>query len=370
MIEWGTVGANFESQHTANDSRTKDNTSRERPVRRLQCKSYSAPSPKLSLFDRDYLLRGQVISFRDSLISRLILVYSIALILLAAPLLTSCPPRNAPELGSESDPIKMVFVPSTEAEKLVETVKPLDRLLFEKTGLYFRSVVLPHYIGAVESLGAGDSQVAWIPPLAYLLANSKYGAIVALKAVRKGSANYFGQILVRADSDIKNISDLKGRTFAFVDPTSTSGHLYPRTLLLEAGIDPDKDLKRAVFAGSHDAVVAAVYNGQVDAGATYVDTRERVKRNIPDVFEKTRVIATTDPIPGDAVVFSKELTPEMKERIAKALREIVKEPAGRKVLWDIYEIEDLVPASDQNYDVVRKMTSILGLDLEKEVARK
>ena len=309
----------------------------------------------------------------------------IVFISLAISALSACPKRGS-DTGSEGglspinpviltppepDKIKMAFVPSTEAEKIVDSTKELDKLLSDRLGIPVESVVLPHYVAAVEALGTGDCLVGWLPPLAYIYAHDRHDARMALKAVRKGSANYFGQIIVRAESPYKTLADIRGAKFAFVDPNSTSGYLYPRAMLKQAGIDPDKDLGGSIMAGAHDAVVIAVLQGSVDAGACYVDAREKVLSINSKVMEETRVIAKTDAIPGDSVVLAGEryLTDEWAKKITDALIAVAHSPEGKATIMEIYDIEDLLPATDADYDPVRKMATSLGLDVEKELGK-
>ncbi|MEP0814232.1 MAG: phosphate/phosphite/phosphonate ABC transporter substrate-binding protein [bacterium] len=267
--------------------------------------------------------------------------------------------------------IKMAFVPSNEADTIIEGTKKLDSLLSAKLGIPVESIVLPHYVAAVEALGTGDCLVGWLPPLAYIYANQRHQARVALKAVRKGTPYYYGQLIVRSDSPIQTLADCRGKRFAWVDPTSTSGYLYPRAMLKAAGIDPDKDLGDSVATGSHDSVVISVLQGSVDVGACYVDARERAKEINPKVMEETRVIAKTDPIPGDAVVLSGPtyLSDEWAKKLTGALVEVMHSGEGKKIIFDIYEIEDLLPASDSDYDVVRKMAAELDLDVEAQLGK-
>ncbi len=313
-------------------------------------------------------------------------ILALATVLFSTLFLTGCPSRTDNEDNSSSasaggqpniaaidapDPIeiKMAFVPSTEAEKIVESTIELDKLISSNLGIPVKSVVLPHYVAAVESLGTGDCLVAWIPPLAYIYASDRHNARVALKAVRKGTPFYKGQIIVRTDSDIKTVADLKGKKMAFVDPNSTSGNLYPRALLLAAGIDPDVDLGTSIFSGAHDTVVISVLQGSVDAGACYVDARTRVTDLYPKVMEETRVIVETEPIPGDAVVLAgpKYLSDAWAKRITDALVDVLQSEEGKKIIYDIYEIEDLLPATDADYEPVRKMASGLGLNIEAQL---
>src|SRR5262249_41228959 len=143
---------------------------------------------------------------------------------------------------------------------------------------------------------------------------------------------YRAQIITRVDSGIKTLDDLRGKRFAFVDPVSSSGYLYPASVLQEK-VDfnpknPRGFFSEVVFAGGHDKVVIAVYNKQVDGGATFgnsnpnappTDARTAVRRTIPDVMEKVVLIAETDPIPNDTVSVRKGLPPEMVQRIRTGL---------------------------------------------------
>ncbi len=265
----------------------------------------------------------------------------------------------APEL------VKIAFVPSTEAEKIVEETVEFDKLLSAELGIPVKSVVLPHYVAAVEALGTGDCLVGWIPPLAYVYANERHGARPALIAVRKGQPFYQGQIVVRADSDIVTLDDLRGKRFAFVDPNSTSGNLYPRALLKSAGIDPDSHFKAVIYSGGHDTALIAVLQGSVDACACFVDVRERVKDVYPNVMLDTRVLAVTEKIPGDPVVLAGEkyLSNDWAKKITDALLAVMHSDAGKKVIFEIYEIDDLIPASSRDFEVVRKMAEELDMDV-------
>jgi len=275
--------------------------------------------------------------------------------------------RAGPELGSAQQPLVMAFVPSTEAEKIVEGAQPLMALLERETGYHFKDYVATSYITVVEALGKGHVHAAWLPTFAYVLAHQRHNAQVALKVVRDGKDTYFGLIITRTDSGVKALEDLKGRTFAFVDANSASGHLYPRALLLRHGIDPEQDLKRYLFAGGHDSVVLAVFKGSVDAGAIYDDAREKFAQTMPQVLAETTVLATTDPIPSDTVTLAGDLPPELARRLTEALLKLVKTEEGRQAMYDIYQVEDLVPAKDSDYDPVREMARVLDLDLERQL---
>jgi phosphonate transport system substrate-binding protein len=117
-----------------------------------------------------------------------------------------------------------------------------------------------------------------------------------------------------------------------------------------------------------------VYQKQVDAGATYYspkdetgqlrDARERVVTQYPDVFEKIKIIALTDPIPNDPVIFRRELPEEMKTKIVDALLKFVATPSGQEALHRIYNVKQLIPTTDKDYDVLRKILDDINFKIE------
>lgn len=267
------------------------------------------------------------------------------------------------ELGTPENPIRMMFVPSGDAQVILEGGQEIAQKLKQATGLHFSTSVATSYAAVIEAMGAGKVDIGWLATFSYVLAREKYDVDLLLIVVRFGKPFYRGQIMVRADSGIKTLADLKGKTFAYVDPASTSGHLYPKALLLSHGYDPDKFFAQTVFAGSHNAVVLSLLKGEVDAGAAYEGSRAAVAKSFPDVYKKVRVIAYTQDIPNDTVTARKGLPLEIKNKIKDGLKYISKTPEGGKVLKRVYGISGLVDL-DGFFDPVRDASRILGLNLE------
>ncbi|MFQ5445278.1 MAG: phosphate/phosphite/phosphonate ABC transporter substrate-binding protein [Nitrospinales bacterium] len=267
--------------------------------------------------------------------------------------------------GSQENPVRMMFVPSGDAQVILEGGREIARLLHSATGLYFKTAVATSYASVIEAMGAGKVDIGWLATLSYVLAKKKYDVDLLLIVVRFGSPFYRGQIVVHSNSGVKTLADLKGKTFAFVDPASTSGHLYPKALLLANGLNPDTLFSRMQFAGSHNAVILSILRGEVDAGATYDDARAAVAKTFPDVFKKTRVIEYTDDIPNDTVTARKDLPQAVKDKIKNGLRQISKTPEGSKILKQVYGISGLMDF-DAFFDPVREMGGLLGLNLEKQ----
>ena len=287
----------------------------------------------------------------------------IALIALLALTLTAC--GGQAKLGTEDNPIVMSFVPSGDTQQIIASGDKLAQMIQDKTGLVIKANVGTDYAAVREAMGAGKAHIGWLNTFNYVLAHEKYGVDVALVTVRYGSTSYKGQIIVRADSGIKSLADLKGKVMCWVDPNSTSGYIVPRILLKANGIDPDKDFAKTIEAGSHNNVVTQVYNGECDAGATYVDARSSVEKDIPDVKEKVVVLATTEDIPNDNVSFIKDFPKESRDKIVNALLEISKSEEGKQALNELYEIEGLEPADDSFYDGFRAMLSKAGINIEE-----
>ncbi len=282
--------------------------------------------------------------------------------------LTTC--KKEPELGSEENPIVWAFVPSGEMERVAAGAQAVADLLQDNTGLYFETNVATEYAGVIEALRADppSAQMASLPTFAYVMAADMGVAEAALVSARFGSAFYTGQIITRADSGIKSLADLKGKTFARPDPLSTSGWIIPMLTIKAAGVDPDQDLQ-VLDAGSHDAVVAAVYNGEVDAGACYVDARTRIEKDHPDVMEQVIILEISAEIPNDGVQFHPSMPAEMRDKIVAALLEIADTEEGVDALKKAYQWEALEKHGDEFYDPFRQVLQASGVkaaDLMKD----
>ena len=214
-------------------------------------------------------------------------------------------------------------------------------------------------------MGTGKVHIGWLNTFNYVLAAEKYGVDAALVTVRYGSSSYKGQIVIRADSGIASLDDLKGKVMCWVDTGSTSGYVIPRIMLAANGIDPDADFASTTEAGSHNNVVAAVYNGECDAGATYSDARSSIEEDYPDVKDVISILATTTDIPNDNVAFIKDFPAETRDQIVQALLDIAATEEGQAALESIYSIAGLEAADDTFYDGFRADLSAAGIDIEE-----
>ena len=270
-------------------------------------------------------------------------------------------------LGSEENPIVWSFVPSGNMQRVSSGAQSVADMLHEKTGLYFKTNVATEYAGVIEAMKSNPptAQMASLATFAYVMAHEIGVADAALVSIRYGSPTYNGQIITQADSGIKKLTDLKGKTFARPDPLSTSGWIIPMLMIKAVGLNPEKDLARVVDAGSHDAVVSAVYNGQADAGATYVDARTRIEKDHPDVMKKLVVIKVTPAIPNDGVQFIPSFPKDLKDKIVNALLKIASEDQGKKALKTAYQWNGLKKIDDSFYDPFRQLLQASGMSIKE-----
>jgi phosphonate transport system substrate-binding protein len=295
-------------------------------------------------------------------------VLLISLVLLTALVLifTGCKKKEA-ELGSEDRPIVWSFVPSGEMERVAAGAEDVADLLHKETGYYFTTNVATEYVGVVEAMSADPpkAHMASLATFAYIMAADRGVAEAELVSVRYGSPAYNGQIIAHKDSGVSKITDLKDKTFARPDPLSTSGWIIPMVTMKAEGIDSSKDLANVVDAGSHDAVVSAVYNREADAGACYVDARSTLEDDAPDVMDVVRVIAISEDIPNDGVQFHPTISEEMREKIVAALLKIVETEEGKEALKTAYSWTALERHGDDFYDPFRQVLQAAGMSVNE-----
>lgn len=277
---------------------------------------------------------------------------------------TGCTRDKGP-IGSEDNPIKMFFVPSVDVKVIEDNSKAIKDYLETHTPYKYKVSIPSSFIAVVEAFGTNRADVAALNTFGYILANEKYGVNAGLTVIRYGHSTYRSQFLAKTQSMIDSIEDLGGKKVAFVDPASTSGYLLPLKLLKDKSVKP----KETVFAMRHDSVVSMIYQGQVDAGATFYsppandeiqDARRLVKTQYPDVEEKIKIVELTEPIPNDPIVFRKDLPEEVKKTITETFLAYVKTPEGKDAFEKLYGVTDLQKATDADYDKVRDLLKALG----------
>lgn len=283
--------------------------------------------------------------------------------------LDGMPTVKAGDLGSPEKPIIIALVPSGDVPTITKAGTGIADCLNKLTGLTYNIEVGTNFAASIEAMGAGKAPFGFLNTFSAVLAKEKYGVTPQLVALRnyKGKPENFyqGQFIANKASGIKSIADLKGKTFCFVDPNSTSGYIIPRIVLKANGVDPDKDLKATQNAGSHDNVAIAVYKGDCDAGATFVDVRTDsapIKQNYPDMLEKVDVFYITDNIPNDGLQVAKGVDPAITDATVKGLLFISGDPGGKALLRSLYSYLGLVKVDANFYDSFEALLQKAGVD--------
>jgi phosphonate transport system substrate-binding protein len=291
------------------------------------------------------------------------------------------PTVKAGDLGSADKPIVIAFVPSGDSGKITKAGNAIADCLAKMTGLSFKIQVGTAFAASIEAMGAEKAQIGFLNTFSVLLAQQKYGIIPALAVLRKYNTNavdpdkaedqkllpyYKGQFIANVASGIKTFADLKGKTFCFVDPNSTSGYIIPRIVLKANGIDPDKDFKAVQNAGSHNNVGIAVYKGDCDAGVTYIDVltdkTANLKGTYPDIATKVTAFADTDRIPNDGVQYIKTLDPKIQTAVTDSLLAMAQDPGGIAVLRSLYTIDGFEKIEPTFYNDFLAVLKKAGVD--------
>ncbi|MDN6900114.1 phosphate/phosphite/phosphonate ABC transporter substrate-binding protein [Oenococcus sicerae] len=259
--------------------------------------------------------------------------------------------------------IRVGFVPSSNATTMEARAKPLGKMLSKQLGQKVVVTVSTDYNSIVEALGSGKIDVGFLPPDGYVQAHKQYGAKVLLQTVRNGVNNdgslqkkmvnwYRALIIVRKDSKVKSVKDLKGKNIAVQDVTSSSGYIFPIYYLQKKGINVVKNSNLVTVKG-HDQGVLAVENKQADAAFIFQDARNLVKADVPNVFKDTKILAETMKIPNDTVTARKTLSKKLDTKIQTAFIKIAKTKKGEKLVENLYDIAGFSKSKDANFKIVR-----------------
>jgi phosphonate transport system substrate-binding protein len=332
---------------------------------------------------------------------------------------TEAPATEAPgsDIGTPEHPIKVLFVPSVDANLIVTGGEVMADALNEATGLTFEVVVPTSYAATVEEMCASPTDtMAFIPGLGYAIASQLCGVDVAFKAIRFGYPVYWAEYIVARDSEFQTLEDLEGATWGYGDQGSTSGYMVPAVELAAAGVTPGEQVQ----TGGHNQTVTAVYNGEVDFGTVFysvplspegdpiftydeyeagnissleqyevpeesiancapnaegtrllcdgyrvLDARANIRTEAPDVMQKVRILAISDAIPNDTLSFGPEFPADLRAQIEEALLAFAETEAWDNSIGsaDFYGWSGIAPATDAEYDVVRAMVEATGYKL-------
>jgi phosphonate transport system substrate-binding protein len=292
-------------------------------------------------------------------------LFSAALAVLAvAPAAFAANAADCPNGGV----VRFGVEPYDTAARLVPIYEHVGKLISEKLGCDVKVFVTTNYNAEIEAMRNGKLEIGEFGPLGYVLAHqvAKAQAVAAFGTKDGKPDTYWASIVTYPGSGIKTVAEIRGHSFAFSDPASTSGHLFPAFALRKAGLDPDKDV-RAIYAGSHTASFEALYNHKVDAGELNSEQEESAKQRGHFKDGDLVFLWKSDPIPNDPIAVRGDLPEGFKQRLTMVLQTLdlsSLSDADRKIMVG-ENIIRLVPQTDAAYDNIRDLVKTLNIDLAK-----
>jgi len=258
--------------------------------------------------------------------------------------------------------------PYDSMARLVPIYERLGKLIGDKLGCEVKVYVATNYNAEIEAMRNGKLEIGEFGPLGYVLAHqvAKAEAVAAFGTKDGKPDTYWATLVTYPGSGITTAAEIKGHTFAFSDPASTSGHLFPAYGLRKAGVDPDKDI-RAIFAGSHTSSFEALYNHKVDAGELNSEQLESAKQRGHYKDGDLVFLWKSDPIPTDPFTVRGDLPAAFKQRVIVVLQnlDLSELPEQDRKIMVGAGITRLVPQNDAAYDGIRALVKTLNIDLAK-----
>lgn len=263
---------------------------------------------------------------------------------------------------SQQQVLTVGLIPSEDSRAMIANSQKMMDMLSTALGMPVKPFVAADYNGVIEALRSKRLDVAYLGPFSYVLGASiaDIEAFAVAETRKAGRSYYHSQIIAHKDSGIRTVADLKGKTFAFVDPTSTSGHLFPKAGLLKAGFNPDKDFGRVIFSGSHDSSAIAVQNKKIEAAAIADRILDAAIAKGLAKREDLVEVWKSEPIPESPTVWRRDLPNDLKQRVQTAFLQV------KDIPWsDQGMLNGFHPTNDAAYNVIRDTAKILNLDLKR-----
>ncbi len=258
------------------------------------------------------------------------------------------------------DILRVSAIPDEAPTELQRKFAPLGKYLEGQTGMKVVFTPVSDYAAVVESLASRKIDLAWLGGFTYVQAKIRTGG-TAIPLVQREEDAKFTSRFITADPAITSLADLKGKTFAFGSPSSTSGHLMPRYFLQQANLNPDRDFKTIAFSGAHDATVAFVAAGKAEAGVLNASVWEKLVEQKKVDPEKVRVFATTPPYFDYNWTVRGDLDPALVKKIADAFLKLDPANPEHKEIMALQRASKFIPTRKENYEGIEKAAQAAGL---------
>ena len=285
-------------------------------------------------------------------------VFQMAILLICSFLVFAAAPLYAVDRE-----LRVAFIPLENPEKLISNVRPAMNFLEKEMGRKVRYFITLNYSAAVEAMISKKADVSFMSPLPYVLANKYSGVEAVLGEIYDGKPHYYSRIFVRKGSGIKRLSDLKGKTIAYVDPISSSGFMYPHDIFIRAGLanggvaKPEGGFfRRVYFAGGDQQAINSMVGGFVDAAGVSQYALNLLR---PEQRNQVVAIAQSARIPSHNVVVRKGLEPEIRRKFIAAMMKMNR-PEYRSLIRALYGTNGYVRVDHSRYQPVADMARRYG----------
>jgi phosphonate transport system substrate-binding protein len=256
---------------------------------------------------------------------------------------------------------RVTTIPEEAATEQVRKFTPIAQYLEQKLGVKVEFTPVNDYPAAVEALVNKKVDLVWFGGFTHVQANLRSGGKIVPLAQREEDTKFQSVFIAKTNSGIKTLTDMKGKQISFGSQSSTSGHLMPRSFLLQAGLNPEKDFRRVAYSGAHDATIASVVSGKVDAAALDITVwRKFVSENKVDTKD-VDVFYTTSPYFNYNWSVHADMPAAMQERVKKALLDLNPADAAQAEILRLNRATRYVPTSPENYKGLEAAARSAGL---------
>jgi phosphonate transport system substrate-binding protein len=287
---------------------------------------------------------------------------------LCTTVLAGCSRQEAPSF-SKSEPssenlLRIGLIPEQNIFHQLDRYQPLVGYLSRQVGAKIEPKILPRYGNIIDNFQSEKLDGAFFGSFTYTLAHAKLGvSAIARPLALDNTSTYYGMILVRKDSGIRTIKDMKGKRFAFVDKATTAGYLLPLEYFREHGVnDYKKHLKESYFAGTHQDAIYDVLNKRADIGAAKNTVYYRLAKEDPRISSELMILKRSPDVPENALALRKDIGGSMESKIKETLLGMHNDPKGKEILKRFGAIR-FIETTEEDYKAVYDYARHIGLDL-------
>lgn len=256
--------------------------------------------------------------------------------------------------------LRVSAIPDEAPTELQRKFAPLGKYLEAQTGIKVVFTPVSDYAAVVESLATRKIDLAWLGGFTFVQARIRTNG-TAIPIVQREEDARFTSKFITADPAIKSLADLKGKSFAFGAPSSTSGSLMPRFFLQQAGLNPEKDFRNVAFSGAHDATVAFVAAGKAEAGVLNASVWDKMVEAKKVDTDKVRVFATTPTYFDYNWTVRGDLDPALVKKLTDAFLKLDPKNPEHAEIMGLQRASKFIPTRKENYDGIEKAAHAAGL---------